>query len=60
MENATDIDVVVLISNLIEYSSNYSKTAILWQHYWDELFLNNNDIVSFFAAINNSSLFKSK
>ena len=60
LENATDIDVVVLISNLIEYSSNYSKTAILWQHYWDEPFLNNNDIVSFFAAINNSSLFKSK
>ena len=50
LENATDIDVVVLISNLIKYSSNYSKTAILWQYYWDEPFLNDNDIVSFFCC----------
>ena len=37
IDNAKDIDVVMLIYNLIEYSNNYSKTSgSLWQYYRDE------------------------
>ena len=36
-DNAKDIDVVMPIYNLIEYSGNYSKTlGSLWQYYRDE------------------------
>ena len=35
--NAKDIDIVMPMYNLIEYSDNYSKTSgSLWQHYRDE------------------------
>ena len=38
--NAQDIDTVIPMHNLIEYSDNYSKaSAILWQYYKD--YLNN-------------------
>ena len=41
IDNAKDIDIVIPMYNLIEYSDNYSKTSgILWQYYRDEL--NNN------------------
>ena len=40
-DNAKDLDVVMKMSNLMEYSDNYSKTSrSLWQSYRDEL--NNN------------------
>ena len=36
-DNARDIDMVMLMYNLIEYSDNYSKTSgILWQYYMDD------------------------
>ena len=36
-DNARDIDIVMLMYNLIEYSDNYSKTSgILWQYYMDD------------------------
>ena len=37
IDNAQDIDVVMPMYNLIEYSDNYSKTSeSLWQYYKDE------------------------
>ena len=37
IDNAKDIDIVIPIYNLIEYSNNYSKTSgCLWQYYKDE------------------------
>ena len=62
MDNAKDIDVVMLLYNLIEYINNYWKTwGSLWQYYRNELFLDDNgDVVNFPAANNNSALFKFK
>ena len=34
IDNATDIDIVMLMYNLIEYSDNYTKS--LWKYYKDE------------------------
>ena len=51
IDNPKDIDMVMPMYNLIEYSDNYSKTsASLWQYYKDEP--NDN--------LENSELFKSK
>ena len=37
IDNAKDINIVMLMYNLIEYSDNYSKTSgSLWQYYKDE------------------------
>ena len=37
IDNAQDIDIVMPMYNLIEYSDNYSKTsASLWQYYKDD------------------------
>ena len=37
MDNAKDIDVVMPMYNLIEYSDNYSKTSgSSWQYYRDD------------------------
>ena len=37
IDNAKDIDIVMPMYNLIEYSDNYSKTSgSLWQYYKDE------------------------
>ena len=37
VDNAKDIDVVMVMYNLIEYSGNYSKTCgSLWQYYRDD------------------------
>ena len=37
IDNAQDIDIVMTMYNLIEYSNNYSKTSgSLWQYYKDE------------------------
>ena len=36
IDNAKDIDVVMPLHNLIEYSNNYSETSeSLWQYYRD-------------------------
>ena len=38
VDKATDIDIVMPMYNLIEYSDNYAKTSgSLWQYYRDEL-----------------------
>ena len=45
IDNAKDIDIVMPMYNLIEYSDSYSKTSgILWQYYKDEP---NDNIVDF-------------
>ena len=37
IENAEDLDVVILMYNLLEYSKNYKKTAgSLWNYYRDQ------------------------
>ena len=51
IDNAKDIDVVMPMYNLIEYSDNYSKTSgNLWQYYVDMSA----------ATVPNSESFKSK
>ena len=62
INNSKDIDIVIPMYNLIEYSNNYSKTTgSLCQHYRDELFLDvNNTIADFPADNSNSALFKFK
>ena len=38
VENAEDLDIVMLMYNFLEYSKNYSKTSgYLWNYYRDEL-----------------------
>ena len=60
--DAHDIDVVMPINNLLEYSNIYSKTSeSLWYYYRNEPALNNNDnnvTIDFPANNNNSNLFK--
>ena len=54
---AEDIDIVMPMYNLIEYSNAYSKS--LWQYYRDEPAINDNcDIIDFSADNNNSNSFK--
>ena len=62
VDDAHDIDVVMPMYNLIEYSNNYSKTSgILWQYCRDELALAvNGDINEFNAANATNNLFKIK
>ena len=46
VENAEDLDIIIQMYNLLEYSKNYSKTsASLWNYYKDELTddINNNN-----------------
>ena len=52
VNNAKDIDIVMPMYNLIEYSDNYSKTSgRLWQYCKDIPAVNNNgDIVGFNRA----------
>ena len=42
VENAEDLDIVMPIYNLLEYSKNYTS-ASLWNYYWDELTDETND-----------------
>ena len=43
--------------NLIECGKNYSQTSgSLWQYYWDQLALNNDDNIIDFSANNDTSL----
>ena len=55
-----DIDVIMPMYNLTEYSDNYSITSgSLWQYYRDEPFLNNGVIIDV-PDDPNSASFKSK
>ena len=50
IDNAQDIDIVMPMCNLIEYSDNYSKTSgSVWQNYKDEP--NDNDSESFKSKV---------
>ena len=62
VDNAKDIDRVMPIYNLIEYSNNFiNTTGSLWQYYWDEPSLNKaGAVVDFAGANHNSKLFKHK
>ena len=59
---AHDIDVVIPMSNLIEYSDNYwKKLGILWQYWRDKLVVNDNGSIADFNAANDTiSSFKIK
>ena len=47
VDNAKDLDVVMTMYNLIEYSDNYSKPwGSLWQYYRFEPVFNNNDSIA--------------
>ena len=52
IDNARDIDIVMSMYNLIEYSHNYSKTSgSLWQYYKDDLNDNLTDFESFKSKV---------
>ena len=56
-DNTKDIDVVMPMYNLIEYSDNYSTTSeSLWQYDRDEPALDNNDAIVDFPSDNNTVL----
>ena len=48
-----DIDVVMSMHNVIEYSDNYSKTENSWQYYRDEPALTNAGAIGNFPNNNN-------
>ena len=51
VDNAKDIDIVIPMYNLIEYSDNYAKTTgSLWQYCKDIPARNNNDEITEFTA----------
>ena len=62
INDAQDIDTVMPIYNLIEYSDAYLKTSgTLWQYYRDKQALgNNSNIIDFPTNNNNSASFKFK
>ena len=57
VDNVKDIDIVMLMCNLIEYSNNYLKTSgSLWQYYRDKPFLDEKDyIVDFSGGFNHNT-----
>ena len=55
IDNAKDIDVVMPMYDLIEYSNNYSKTSgSLWQYCRDERFLDDNGAIANFPPVHNN------
>ena len=61
VENAEDLDIVMPMYNLLEYSKNYSKTsASLWNYYRDELTDETNDNNGPNKNVINSKSFKYK
>ena len=61
IDNAKDIDIVMPMYNLIEYSDNYAKTtASLWQYCKDIPALNANDEIIVFDVSNLTDSFKFK
>ena len=60
-DNAKDIDIVMPMYNLIEYSDNYAKTTgSLWQYCKDIPPRNNNDEIVIFRGNNSTDSFKFK
>ena len=61
IDNAKDIDIVMPMYNLIEYSDNYAKTTeSLWQYCKEIPARNNNDEIIIFDASNLTDSFKFK
>ena len=61
IDNAKDIDIIMPMYNLIEYSDNYAKTAgSLWQYCKDIPARDNNDEIIAFDANNLTDSFKFK
>ena len=61
VENAEDLDIVMPMYNLLEYSKNYSKTSgSLWNYYRDELTNEANDDNGPNKTLINSESFKYK
>ena len=61
IDNAKDIDIVMPMYNLIEYSDNYPKTTgSLWQYCKDIPARNANGDIAIFAENNTTDSFKSK
>ena len=61
VENTKDIDIVMPIYNLIEYSVNYSKASgSLWQYCKDIPAVNNNNAISDFTNNNLTDSFNFK
>ena len=61
IDNAKDIDIVMPMYNLIEYSDNYSKTSgNLWQYCKDIPAVNNNGEIVDFGEGNLTDSFNSK
>ena len=61
IDNATDIDIVMPMYNLIEYSDNYAKTTgSLWQYCKDIPALNANDEITEFTGGNTTDSFNFK
>ena len=61
IENAEDLDIVMPIYNLLEYSKNYSKiSGSLWNYYRDELADETNDNNNPHKNVINSESFKYK
>ena len=58
VDDAHDIDAVMLMYNLMEYTDNYSKTSeILWQYCRDEQALDANNAITDFNAANAANKF---
>ena len=61
VDNAKNIDIVMSMHNLIEYSDNYSKTSrSLWQYCKNIPAVNNNGDVVGFNKVNATNSFNSK
>ena len=61
VDNAKDIDIVMPMFNLIEYSGNYSKTpGSLWKSCKDIPAVNNNEDIVDFTGTNTTDSFKFK
>ena len=61
IDNAKDIDIVIPMYNLIEYSDNYAKTTgSLWQYSKDIPARDNNNLIAEFTAGNTTDSFNFK
>ena len=61
IDNAKDIDIVMPMYNLIEYSDNYAKTTgSIWQYCKDIPARNNNNEITEFTLVNTTDSFKFK
>ena len=61
VDNTKDIDLIIYMYNLLDFSNNYSKTSrSLFQYYKDEPALSNHGAVVDYADNNTTDLFKYK